>query len=209
VHVGRWQQKIYWYAWKNGPRLMGEYGSPEFIALASKVATPEGRLLALIQAYQKTEDFRGLRDRTRADYIKHIGKIEQKLGDMPIKALADPRTRGILLDWRDELAQSSKRGADYTFSVLARSSRPPRIAARSRSIRASGPGASITARASIPFGARSRRQRFSARRPRTCTCRWLWDYGPASARAICCGSHGRPMTARIFGCGNPRPASAC
>jgi hypothetical protein len=39
---------------------------------------------------------------------------------MPIKALADPRTRGILLDWRDELAQSSKRGADYTFSVLAK-----------------------------------------------------------------------------------------
>ena len=118
-------KKIYWYAWKNGPRLTGEYGSPEFIAsynaaIANKVATPEGRLLALIQAYQKTEDFRGLRDRTRADYIKHIGKIEQKLGEMPIKALADPRTRGILLDWRDELALSSKRGADYTFSVLAK-----------------------------------------------------------------------------------------
>jgi integrase len=118
-------EKIYWYAWKNGPRLTGEYGSPEFIAsynaaIATKVATPEGRLLALIQAYQKTEDFRGLRERTRTDYIKHIAKIEQKFGDMPIKALADSRTRGILLDWRDELAVSSKRGADYTFSVLAK-----------------------------------------------------------------------------------------
>jgi integrase len=118
-------RKIYWYAWKNGPRLVGEYGSPEFIAsynkaIASKVVAPEGRLQALIQAYQKTEDFRGLRDRTRVDYIKHIAKIEQSLGDMPIKALADPRTRGILLEWRDELALSSKRGADYTFSVLAK-----------------------------------------------------------------------------------------
>src|SRR6516225_1836695 len=118
-------KKIYWYAWKNGPRLVGDYGSPEFIAsynaaIATKVATPEGRLLALIQAYQKTEGFRGRRERTRADYIKHIVKIEQKFGDMPIKALADPRTRGILLDWRDELAVSSKRQADYTFSVLAK-----------------------------------------------------------------------------------------
>ena len=118
-------QKIYWYAWKNGPRLVGEYGSPEFIAsynaaIATKGATPEGRLLALIQSYQKTQDFRGLRERTRADYIKHIVKIEQKFGDMPIKALADPRTRGILLDWRDELALSSKRQADYTWAVLAK-----------------------------------------------------------------------------------------
>ena len=24
--------KIYWYAWKNGPRIDGEYGTPEFIA---------------------------------------------------------------------------------------------------------------------------------------------------------------------------------
>src|SRR5262249_54867694 len=67
----------------------------------------------------KNRSFRGLRDRTRTDYIKHIAKIEQKFGDMPIKALADPRTRGILLDWRDELAQGSKRGADFTVSVFA------------------------------------------------------------------------------------------
>ena len=39
---------------------------------------------------------------------------------MPIKALADPRTRGILLDWRDELAVASKRQADYTWTVLAK-----------------------------------------------------------------------------------------
>jgi integrase len=39
---------------------------------------------------------------------------------MPTKALADPRIRGILLDWRDELALSSKRQADYTWTVLAK-----------------------------------------------------------------------------------------
>ena len=117
--------RTYWYAWRGGPRLSGEYGSPEFIAsynaaVATKVVLPEGRLLALTQAYQTSQDFLGLRERTRADYITQIAKIEQKFADAPIKALADPRTRGIFMDWRDELALRSKRQADYAWTVLAR-----------------------------------------------------------------------------------------
>lgn len=117
--------KIYWYAWRGGPRLKGEPRSPEFIAsfnaaVASRAAPPEGRLQSLIFAYQRTQDFLRLRERTRADYIKQIMKIELRLGDMPLKALVDPRTRGILLDWRDELALASKRQADYAWTVLAK-----------------------------------------------------------------------------------------
>ena len=118
-------RKTYWYAWRGGPRLSGEYGSPEFIAgynaaVATKVPAPEGYLLALLQAYQLSQDFLSLRERTRADYVKQIAKIEQRFGDCPLKALADPRTRGIFLDWRDELALKSKRQADYAWTVLAR-----------------------------------------------------------------------------------------
>ena len=118
-------KKTYYYAWRGGPRLNGEYGSPEFIAsynaaIATKVVVPEGKLLSLLQGYQASQDFLGLRERTRADYIKQIEKIEQKFGDAPVKALADPRTRGIFMDWRDELALRSKRQADYAWTVLAR-----------------------------------------------------------------------------------------
>jgi integrase len=117
-------KKIYWYAWRGGPRLVGEYRSPEFIAsynaaIATKVAAPEGRLLSLLQGYQKSQDFLDLRERTRADYVVQIKKIEQRFGDAPLKALADPRTRGVFLDWRDELALKSKRQADYAWTVLA------------------------------------------------------------------------------------------
>ena len=85
----------YWYAWRGGPRLKGEPGTPEFMAaynaaVAARVAPPEGRLLSLIAAYQKTQDFLRLRDRTRADYVKQIMKIEQRFGDMPLKALSRP-----------------------------------------------------------------------------------------------------------------------
>jgi integrase len=118
-------EKTYWYARRGGPRLTGDYGSPEFIAsfnaaIATKITAPKGRLSSLLQGYQQSQDFLGLRDRTRADYIGLIIKIEQKFGDAPLKALADPRTRGIFMDWRDELALRSKRQADYAWTVLAR-----------------------------------------------------------------------------------------
>jgi integrase len=118
-------KKTYWYAWRGGPRLTGEYASPEFIAsynaaVATKVAAPEGRLLSLLQGYQQSQDFLSLRERTRADYVTQIKKIEEKFGDAPLKALADPRTRGIFMGWRDELALRSKRQADYAWTVLAR-----------------------------------------------------------------------------------------
>jgi integrase len=117
--------KIYWYAWRGGPRLTGDHGSPEFIAsfnaaIAVKIVAPEGRLLSLLQAYQQSTDFLDLRERTRADYIKQILKIEQKFGDAPVKALSDPRIRGVFMDWRDGLALRSRRQADYAWAVLAR-----------------------------------------------------------------------------------------
>jgi integrase len=116
-------KKTYWYAWRGGPRLQGEPGSSDFIAsynaaVATKVVAPEGRLLRLLQDYQKSQDFLGLRDRTRADYIKQIQKIEVKFADCPLEALARPETRGIFMDWRDELALKSQRQADYAWTVL-------------------------------------------------------------------------------------------
>ena len=103
------------YAWRGGPRLVGETGSSEFIAsynaaVATKVIVPDGRLLALTQAYQRSQDFLVLRERTHADYIKQIEKIEQKFGDCPLKALADPRVRGVFLEWATSLrsGQSDK-----------------------------------------------------------------------------------------------------
>ena len=88
--------------------------------MATKTPVPDGQLIALLQAYQRSTDFLKLRERTRADYVTQIARIEQRLGDCPIRALADPRTRGVFLEWRDELALKSERQADYTWTVLAR-----------------------------------------------------------------------------------------
>ena len=46
--------------------------------------------------------------------------IEKKFGDFPLSLLSDRRTRGEFMAWRDKLASTSRRQADYTWTVLAR-----------------------------------------------------------------------------------------
>jgi integrase len=116
----------YFYAWKGGPPLRGEPGSPEFIdsyneAVAQKAKTPTGVLLSIIRGYQASEDFRQLAESTRRSYVALIKRIESKFADFPLSALTDRRTRGEFMAWRDTLAvESGRRQADYAWTVLAR-----------------------------------------------------------------------------------------
>jgi integrase len=117
--------KTYYYAWKGGPPLRGEPGTPEFVhsyneAIATKAATPQGKLLSVFQAFQASGEFNGLAARTRFDYIGRIKVIEADFADFPTSALTDRRTRGIFMAWRDKLAAKSRRQADYAWSVFAR-----------------------------------------------------------------------------------------
>jgi integrase len=118
--------RTYYWAWKGGPPLTGEYGSPEFIAsymeaCATKIAPPTGVLQALLFRFQESAEFQhGIEERTRRDYIKQIKRIEQAFGDFPIKGINDPRATSIFLEWRDKLAQTSLRQADYAYGTLSR-----------------------------------------------------------------------------------------
>jgi integrase len=72
-------------------------------------------------AFQESGEFKfGIKPRTRLDYIKKIKRIEREFGDFPIRALDDPRATSIFLEWRDRLAQTSLRQADYVYGTLAR-----------------------------------------------------------------------------------------
>jgi integrase len=118
-------RRTYWYAWKGGPPLRGEPGTPEFVAsyneaAARKVVPPKGTLLSVLQNFQTSDDFLGLAPRSRTDYIGKIKVIEKTFGDFPLAALTDQRTRGIFKAWRERLATSSRRQADYAWVVLAR-----------------------------------------------------------------------------------------
>src|SRR5262245_61870138 len=101
--------KTYWYAWKGGPRLDGEPGSPEFMAaynaaVRTKIAMPTGILKSIIVRFEDSSEFGQLADRTKADYLKHLDIIEREFGTFPIEGLKNRRARGIFSDWKDRLA---------------------------------------------------------------------------------------------------------
>jgi len=96
------------------------FGAERVTALNKEVAIAR-RLLALLIQFQESAEFQfKISPRTRRDYIKQIKRIEKAFGDFPIKALDDPRATSIFLEWRDRLAQSSLRQADYAYATLSR-----------------------------------------------------------------------------------------
>jgi integrase len=117
---------IYYYAWRGGPRLEGQPGSPEFHTAFRDVTSgmtakrSTGTLEDILDAFQNSDAFLSLAPRTRQDYRKLLRAISNEFGDFPLAALTDRKARGIFLQWRDGLAKRSRRQADYAWSVLAR-----------------------------------------------------------------------------------------
>ena len=97
----------YYYAWRGGPRLRGEPGSPEF--LLSYQAAHAGRrkpnptlFHSLIVGYRESADFARLGERTKIGYRAKLRQIEMPSADMPLDPLEDPRvTREF---WTGEIA---------------------------------------------------------------------------------------------------------
>lgn len=127
VRLASGEIETYYYAWRGGPRLVGKPGSPEFVqsyndaheAQKSKRGTT-GTLLSLLDAYEDSGEFKTLAAATQRGYRQHLRAIGKEFGDFPIAGLADRRSRGDFLAWRDRLALVSRRGADYRFAVFAR-----------------------------------------------------------------------------------------
>jgi hypothetical protein len=113
----------YWYAWKGGPRLRGEPGDPEFVAsyqeaVSQKAAPPAGVLISILHGYQASAKFDALAERTKRNYVRIIRIIEREFGDFPLSALTERAARGVFMEWRDKLAQRSRRQADDAWVIL-------------------------------------------------------------------------------------------
>jgi integrase len=124
VKLANGERVTYYYAWRGGPRLVGEPGSPEFIAsyyaaIQSRREPDRSTFHSVIVGYKASQDFLGLSPRSQSDYLKQIKKIEAKFADVPIAALDDARVTREFIEWRDSMA-SSPRQADYAWTILMR-----------------------------------------------------------------------------------------
>lgn len=120
----------YFYAWRGGPMLKADdgtplqIGDPRLIAAYSKAHEDRkkpaaGNMMSIIAAFKSSSEFTRCADRTRKDYMRFLKMIENEFGDMPVSFLEKPKARGVFKKWRDELA-TSPRQADYAWGTLAR-----------------------------------------------------------------------------------------
>ncbi len=118
------EKRVYWYAWRGGPRLNGKPGTPDFFAsynaAVAKRVLPSAveSLSGLIRLYEKSTDY-PKNESTQRDYKRYLTLIDAEFGNVPIEALKAPEIRGDFKEWRDGM-QDKPRKADYAWSVLVK-----------------------------------------------------------------------------------------
>lgn len=119
------ETKTYYYygRGRGAKRLKGEPGSPELLeslrAAAERKLADNDVTSKLIDDYLDSGRFKRLAPRTREDYLSLAEKFGQKFGKVPISYWRNPRSRGKLRKWHDELALTSPRQADYMWTVMS------------------------------------------------------------------------------------------
>jgi integrase len=115
--------RTYYYAWRGGPRLRGEPGSPEFMAsyheaLESRRITDDGRFRSLVAMY-KAAAFDRLAPSTRKLWGPWLDQIADYFGELRIAQFERPhKIRPVILRWRNQWADKP-RTADYGLQVLS------------------------------------------------------------------------------------------
>lgn len=119
-------ERVYYYAWRGGPRMNSEPGTLDFTAEYVRLtrdrpdAPYQGCLAEVVRAYLRSPAYTGLKDSTREGYDIAIRNIEANFFDMTCVRVSAPGTRQIFLQWRDEIAEEHPRKADLFMSVLQR-----------------------------------------------------------------------------------------
>jgi len=117
--------RTYCYAWRGGPRLRGEPGSPEFHAsyneAIAELRTPDrSRFKAVIASYKAGDGYRKLADTTKTHWAPWLDRIGNYFGDLRIAQFDRPeKIRPVIRRWRNQWADKP-RSADFGMEVLSR-----------------------------------------------------------------------------------------
>jgi integrase len=116
--------RTYWYAWRGGPRLGGEPGSPEFMAsyneaIESCRLPDPARFRSLVTLY-RAGDFNNLSPSTKRNWSPWLDRIADYFGDLSIRQFDRPeKVKPVIRKWRSRWADKP-RTADYALQVLSR-----------------------------------------------------------------------------------------
>ena len=117
--------RTYWYAWRGGPRLRGEPGSPEFMAsynaaIEERRTPDKNRFKSVVVLYRASDDFKTLADTTKRSWATWLDRISHHFGDLRIAQFdRSQKIRPVIRRWRSQWADKP-RTADYGMQVLSR-----------------------------------------------------------------------------------------
>lgn len=117
--------RIYFYAWRGGPRLLGKPGSPEFIAsyqeAHDRLRRPDpNRFRSAVVGYKASTAYAHLADSTKATWAPWLDRIDEHFGALRIGQFDRPeKIRPVIRQWRNRYADTP-RSADMGMQVLSR-----------------------------------------------------------------------------------------
>lgn len=125
VHTVNAKGKAYYYAWRGGPKILGEPGSPQFMAsyqeaMDSRNVPDNARFRSIVILYKSSPDYKKLADSTKRNWSRWLDRIADHFGDTRIAQFDRPqKIRPIIRQWRAKYADTP-RTADYGMQVLSR-----------------------------------------------------------------------------------------
>ena len=125
LHIVKAKGNTYYYAWRGGPRVKGEPGTPAFLkayneAVESARIPDETKFSAILTLYKRSDDYTNLAASTKKNWSGWLDRIEKHFGKLKIKNFDRPdHIRPIIRQWRGTYA-ATPRAADYGMQVLSR-----------------------------------------------------------------------------------------
>ena len=125
IHVVTAKGRTYVYAWRGGPRLLCEPGTPEFVKeLAdhsqSRRTGDSTKISGLCALWRASDHWKSeISAKTRQNWTPWLDRIETHFGKMTIAAFDRPLIRVAIRKWRDNY-KATPRSADVALEVLSR-----------------------------------------------------------------------------------------
>lgn len=125
LHTVKARGKTYHYAWRGGPAVRGEPGTPAFLAayneaIASRTAPDGKKFRGAVALYKASAAYQALADSTRRNWAPWLDRITDHFGDLSIAQFDRPeKIRPVIRKWRAKYADKP-RTADYGMQVLSR-----------------------------------------------------------------------------------------
>lgn len=124
LHTVRMGKRTYYYAWRGGPRIEAEPGTPEFMELWQAAHHPlrdadRSRFGTWVGLYETSDAFKALAMSTKHQWTPWFPRIKEQFGTLSVRQFDRPTIRIDITRWRNKW-KKTPRTADYGKQVLSR-----------------------------------------------------------------------------------------